>query len=139
MLELEQFRRGVDEARGAFAAFEQRMQDDVFQEGEVGGNAADAKLAQGPIHAANRLFGIAALGSHLDQQRIVEGRDHRAGVGGAGVEANTGARGAAVRGELAVVRREILFRIFSGDAALQGVAMQANIRLGRNIGGLVAN
>ncbi len=110
------------------------MQDDVLEESQVRGHAADAKLAQGAVHAPDCLFRIVALGRDLDQQRIVEGRDHRARVGGAGIEADAGAGGAAVGSKLAVVGREVLFRILGRDPALQCVPVQHDVPLRRNVG-----
>ena len=50
--ETEKLRGIVEERRGDFAGAEFRMIDDVFDEGNVGGNAADAEFAQGAVHAA---------------------------------------------------------------------------------------
>ena len=44
--------RIVEERRGDFAGAKFRVIDDVFDEGNVGGDAADAELAQRAVHAA---------------------------------------------------------------------------------------
>ena len=53
---LEQLRRLVDEAGGVARVAEFRVADDVLEEGEVGGDAADAELAERPVHAGDRLL-----------------------------------------------------------------------------------
>ena len=72
---------------------ELRMRDDVFEEGQVGRHAADAELAQRAVHARDRLRGVRRPGGDLLQQRIVEARDDRAGIGRAAVEADAEAGG----------------------------------------------
>ena len=49
-------------------------------------------------------------GRDLLQQRIVEAGDDRAGIGGAAVEPDAEAGGAAIGGDAAVVRDEVLLR-----------------------------
>ena len=78
----------------------------------------------------DRLARGLAPGGHLDQQRVVVRRDDRAGIGGAAVETHAEAGGAAIGGHAAVVRREIVFRILGGDAALQRMAVQADFSCG---------
>ena len=80
-----QFGRVVDEARGHAAGGEVRMVDDVLDKLQVGGNPANAEFAQAAVHAADRLVRARRPCSHLDQQRVVVGRDHRARIGGAAV------------------------------------------------------
>src|SRR5439155_24330029 len=58
--------------------------------------------------------------------------DERAAVGGAGIEPDADARGAAVGGDLAVVGDEVVFGFLAGDAALQGVGADADVRLTRH-------
>ena len=68
----------------------------------------------------------------LHQHGIVRTRENGAGVRGARIQANAEARGRAIRGDLAVVRREAVLGIFGGDAALQRVRRQVNVFLRRN-------
>ena len=105
------------------------MGDDVLEEGEVGGDAADAELAQRPVHAADRLLRRRRPGGDLLEQRIVEAGDHRAGIGGAAVEPDAEAGGAAIGGDAAVVGDEVLLGVLGGDAALEGVAVEADVLL----------
>ena len=107
------------------------MRDDVFEELQVGEQAANAKLAQRAIHAGRRLVGVVTPGRDLHQQRVVKRRNHRAGVGGSGVQPDPKAGGAAIGGEAAVVGRETILRIFGGDAALHRVPIEADLLLSR--------
>ena len=108
------------------------MADDGFEEGQVGGDAADAEFAQRPVHAGDRLLRRRRPGGDLFQERVVEAGDHRAGIGGAAVEPDAETGGAAIGGDAAVIGNEILLGILGGDAALQGVAMQRDIFLRGN-------
>ena len=128
----EQFRRLVDETRRVTGVAELRMVDDVFEEREIGGDAANAELAKRPVHARDRLVRPRRPRGHLLQQRIVEARDDRAGIGGAAVEADAEAHGAAIGGDAAVIGDEIVLGILGGDAALEGVAVEANLALARH-------
>jgi hypothetical protein len=76
--------------------------------------------------------GRVAPGGDLDQERVVIRGDHRTGVGGAGIQADAKTRRAAVHRNLAVIGGEVVFRVFGGDAALQGVPAQADVFLERN-------
>ena len=69
----------------------------------------------------------------LHQQRIVERRDHRAAVCRAAVQPDAEARRRAVGVDPAVVGDEVVGRIFGGDAALQGVAVERDLLLRRQI------
>ena len=106
----EQLRRRVDEARRVAGVAEARMIDDVLEERQIGGDAADAEFAQRPVHARDRLGRRRRPGGDLLQQRIVEARDDRAGIGGAAVEPDAEARGAAIGGDAPIVGDEILLR-----------------------------
>ena len=117
---------------------EGRVVDQVFQELQVGGHAADAELAQRAVHARDGLGRGRRPGRHLDQQRVVVGRDHRAAIGRAGVEPDAEAGRAAVGGQPAVVGQEAVFRVFGGDAALQRVAVERDLRLLGHAGGQAA-
>ena len=74
-------------------------------------------------------------GGDLLEQRIVEAGDHRAGIGGAAVEADAEAGGAAIGGDAAVVGDEVLLRVLGGDPALEGVAVEPDVALARHAGG----
>ena len=63
----------VEERGGDFAGAELRVIDDVFEEGNVGFDAADAELAEGAVHAAAGFGEIVAPGGDFDQERVVIG------------------------------------------------------------------
>ena len=134
LAEVEQRRRFVDEAGGVVVGDEARVAHQVVQEGQVGGHAADAELHQRAVHAADRLPGGRRPGGDLLEQRVVEARDHRAGVGRAAIDADAEAHRAAVGADAAVVGDEVVLGVLGGDAALQRVAGQADLRLGRDAG-----
>ena len=127
-----QLRGLVDEARGVAVIAEFRMRDHLLQEGEVGGDAANPELTQRAVHARDGLLGRGAPGGDLFQQRIVEPGDHRAGISGAAVETDAEPHRAAISGDAAIVRHELVFRIFGGDPALQSVAVEPDIALRRH-------
>ncbi|MES2681944.1 MAG: hypothetical protein V4650_00355 [Pseudomonadota bacterium] len=127
--EAEQFRRGVDEARGRLAAGKQRMGDDVFEELQIGRDAANAELAQGAVHAADGDIGLRCPGGDLHQQGVVVRRDDGIGIHRAAIEPDAEARRAAIRRDTAMIRREAILRVFGGDAALQGVAAESEVCL----------
>jgi hypothetical protein len=132
---LEQFRRLIDKARRVAAVDEARMADDVFEEGQVGGDATDTELAQRPVHALAGFLGRRCPGGDLFQQRVVETGDHRAGIGRAAIQADAEAGRAAIGGDAAIVGDEVLVGIFGGDAALHGMAVQLDLVLGRDARG----
>ena len=111
------------------AAAEGIVADDVFQEGDVGLHSADAELAEGAVHPLAGGLEVAAHRGELHQHRVVERRDHRAGVAGARVEADPEAGGGAVVEDAAVVGREAALRVLGGDAALDGVAVARDLGL----------
>ena len=86
----------VEEAGGDFAGLKRRVVHDVFEERDVGLDAADAELTQCAVHAMAGLVEIAAGGGDFHQQRIVEGRDGRAAVCGAAIQTHAEAAGGAV-------------------------------------------
>src|SRR5476649_2613164 len=132
-LQAEQLGRGVDEAGCAFSRLEQGMSDKVLEESQICRHATYAKFTQGTVHAADGFLRVVAAGRNLYQQRVVEGRDNRAGVGGSRIQANACAGRAAICGQLAVVGDETLLRVFRGDAALQSVAGEPDVRLSREV------
>ena len=125
----EKFRRFVEKGSGDQAVAETRVPDDVFEEQDVGLDAADAELAQGAIHAMAGAFERGVPGGDLHQQGVVIGRERRAGVGCAAVQTDAEAGRRAVGGQLAVVGREIIFGVFGGDAALDGRTVERDVAL----------
>ena len=123
----EQLRRLVDEARRVVALREARMRDDLIEEAQVGDDAADAELPQRAMHARDGLLRRRRPRRDLHQQRIVRARDDRAAVGGARIQPDAEARRAAIRGDRAVVRNEVVLRILGRDAALQRVRADADV------------
>src|SRR5450432_519452 len=117
----------VEEGRGDFAGPELGMVDDVFNERNVGGDAANTKFAEGAVHAAASLRQVLAPGGYFHQERIVVGRKHCARVSSSAVEANAKASGRAIGGNFSVVGREIFLGIFGGDAALQSGAIERDL------------
>ncbi len=122
--EVEQRGRLFQQAGGDAAGLEIGVVDDVFEERNVGLDAAHAELAQAAVHALAGVAEFAAPGGDLDQQGIVIGRDDGAAVGRAAVEADAETGGGAVGGELAVIGDEVVGGVLGGDAALQGVAVE---------------
>ena len=108
------------------------MLDDVLDELQVGGQPADAELAQRPIHPADGLLLRSTPGRDLDQQRIVVRRDDRAAEGGAAVQTHPEAGRTAVGRHPAIVGREAVLGIFGGDAALQRMAIETDLLLSRH-------
>ena len=131
---LEQLRRLVDELGGVGIVAELLVADDGLEEGQVGGDAADAELAQRPVHAGDRLLRRRRPGGDLFEQRVVVAGDDRAGIGGAAVEPDAEAGGAAIGGDAAIVRNEIVLGILGGDPALQRMAVELDVLLGRDTG-----
>ena len=101
-----------------------------LQEGDVGGDAADAELGQGAAGAGHGGRVVAAAAGQLDQHRVEVRADLGAGVDGAAVEPDTGAAGGTVAGDLADVGPEAVGRVLGGDAALQGGALELDRLLG---------
>jgi hypothetical protein len=134
LAEVEQRRRLVDEAGGVVVGDEARVAHQVVQEGQVGGHAADAELHQRAVHAADRLLGGLGPGGDLLEQRVVEARHHRARVRRAAIDADAEAHRAAVGADAAVVGDEVVLGVLGGDAALQRVAGEADVGLGRDAG-----
>ena len=69
--EVEQRGRLVEPAGGDAAGLEIGVVDDVFEERNVGLDAAHAELAQAAVHALAGVVEFAAPGGHLHQQGIV--------------------------------------------------------------------
>ena len=115
------------------------MADQSLQEPQVGGDAADAELAQRPVHARDRPFRRRRPGGDFLEQGIVERCDHRAREGGAAVEPDAEAGRAAIGGDAAIVGDEFVLRVLGGDSALDRVAVQRNLVLGRYAAGRAAD
>ncbi len=109
------------------------MVDDVFEERNVGLDAAHAELAQAAVHALAGVVEFAAPGGHLDQQGIVIRSDYGAAVGRAAIQADAEAGGRAVGRELAVIGDEVVGGVLGGDAALHGVAVERDSVLRRQV------
>src|SRR6202012_5399545 len=114
----EQLRRTIEKRRRDLARAKFRVVDDIFDERNVGGDAANAKFAERAVHAIARLVEMLTPGGDFDEERVVIGGENRAGVGCAAIEANAESGGRTVGGNLSVVGREIILRIFGGDATL---------------------
>ena len=134
LAQLEQLGRLVDEAGRVLAGEEAGMLEQRLEEGEVGGDAADPVLAQGPVHARDRLLGRGRPGGDLLQHRVVVAGDHGTRVGGAAVDPDAEAEGAAIGGDPAIVGDEVVLGVLGGDPALQRVAVEAHRVLGRDAG-----
>ena len=134
--EVEELGRRVDELGGVGIVEEGRVLEQVLDEGDVGRDAADAELAQRPVEPGDRHLRRRRPGGDLLQQRIVVAGDDRAGIGGAAVEADAVAGGAAIGGDPAVVGDEVVLRVLGGDPALDGVAVERDVGLAGLAGGL---
>ena len=63
----EEFGRGVDQRRCRLSAAELRMENDVFEEGNIGFDPANPEFRERPVHAIHGdLVGLPG-GDHLDQ------------------------------------------------------------------------
>ena len=132
--QLEQLGRLVDEPGRVVAGEEARVLQQRLEEGEVGGDAADPVLAQRPVHAGDRLLGRRRPGGDLLQHRVVVAGDHGTRIGGAAVDADAEAEGAAIGGDPAIVGDEVVLGVLGGDPALQRVAVEAHRVLGGDAG-----
>ena len=92
-------RRVVDEGGRDFALAKVRVSDQGLEKAEVGRHPAYPEFAERPTHARRGFVGVRRPRRDLLQQRVVEGGDHRAGVGGATVETDAEAVGATVGGD----------------------------------------
>ena len=131
-LEVEQVRCRVDEARGVAIFDEIGVRDDVLKERQIGGDAANAELAQGAMHAGNGFLGGGGPAGDLFQQRIVIAGDHRARIGRAAIKAHAKAGGAAIGGDAAIIGDEVLLGVLGGHPALDGIAVELDVLLGRH-------
>src|SRR5438093_8341372 len=100
------------------------MVDDVFQERNIGFDASDAKLSQGPVHALASFRQVDAPGCHLDQERIVVRCQDRPTISSATVQPDAEAGWRAIGGDLTVVWRKVILGVLGGDTTLQSVSIQ---------------
>ena len=114
------------------------MCNDVFKKLQIGRQATDAKFAQGAIHPQRRFIAAVAPGGDLDQEGVVIGGDDGPGIGGAAIEADTKARRAAIGIDAAIIRGEAVLRVLGGDAAPEGMAIEAHSLLPGHVGLFVA-
>src|SRR5262249_62381407 len=84
----EQRRRLLEERRSDIALLELCVIYYVLEERNIRFDAANAKLAQRPVHALASLVELPSPGRNLHQQRIIVGRDGRAAVGRSAIEAD---------------------------------------------------
>ena len=99
----------------------------LIEEGNVRLDAADAEFLQAALHAAGGIDETQTVRRHLDQQRIVKRRDDRAGERRAGVEADAHAAGGAIIAQPAIIGQEVVGRVLGRHAALDGVAVRADL------------
>ena len=119
----------VDELGVALAGPEGGVAEDVADEGDVGLDAPDVLLPDGPGGPlAGALEGVGP-GGDLDQQGVVVGGDDGAGVGVAAVQTDTAAAAGAVGGDLAGVGGEVVGGVLGGHPALDGVAVHPQVGL----------
>ncbi|GAA3245755.1 hypothetical protein GCM10020256_72900 [Streptomyces thermocoprophilus] len=126
----QQVRALLDERGGDLAGLEVGVVEDGLEEGDVGGDAADAELgdrAPGPVDGGGE---VAAPAGELHQHGVEVGADLRTGVGGAAVEADAGAAGRAVGADAAGVGAEAVGGVLGGDTALERCAAQPHRVLG---------
>ena len=107
------------------------MGEDVGDKGDVGLDAPDVLLADGPHRLVAGAHKGVVPGGDLDQQGVVVGGDDRAGVGVAAVQPDAEAAAGAVGGDFARVGGEVVGRVLSGDTALDGVAVDVHVLLAR--------
>jgi hypothetical protein len=108
----------------------------VDHELDVRRHAPDAEFAQGAVHAGDGLLGRLGMGRDLDQQRIVVAGDDRPRIGRAAIQPDAVPGGRAIGRQAAIVRDEVVQRVFCRHPALQRVAVQLDLGLGRNAGRL---
>ena len=121
--------RRVDELGGIAVIQKGRMFQQVDDKFDVRRHAADTEFAQRPVHPRNRLFRRLRMCRHLDEKAVIIARDDAARIGRAAIQPDAIAGGRAVGRQAAIVGDEVVQRVFGGDAALHGVAVQFDIGL----------
>jgi len=127
--QMEQLRRFVEKTRRAIAGKKCVVQHQVEQERDVRLDAAHAEFLQATLHAARGIDETQAMRGHLDQQRIVERRDHGARKRRAGVEADAQTARRAIMAQPAMIRHEFVGGILGRHPALDGEAVLGDLRL----------
>ena len=107
------------------------MVHDIFDEGDICFHAANTEFAEGAVHPLASFGKIGAPSCDFDKKRIVVGREHRAGIGGAAIETNAETGGRTIGGDFTVVGSEVFLRVFGGHATLESGTIERNIFLFR--------
>src|SRR5579859_2773800 len=105
------------------------MTDHVSQKRDVRSHAADPPLRQSSIHSMARVLVSQSVGGHLDQQRVVVGRDHGTCERRPGVKPHTEPCRRTVGAYSTVIGNEVIGGILSRDAALDRIAAQRYVIL----------
>nr|RZI37400.1 hypothetical protein BJQ95_00159 [Cryobacterium sp. SO1] len=120
----QQLRALFDERGAQVAGCEVGVFEHGLQERDVRGDAADAELGQGTLGTGDRRGIVAAAAGELGEHRVEVRADLGARVDSAAVQADAGAAGRAIGGDLAGVGAEPAGGVFGGDPALQGETAQ---------------
>src|SRR5579863_9170707 len=97
----------IEKRRRNFARAKLRMVDDIFDERNIGGDAADAEFAQSAIHAIAGFVEMFAPRGNFDEERVVIRGENRAGVGRTAVETDAESSGGTIGRNFSVVGGEI--------------------------------
>src|SRR5712691_9377328 len=127
--ETEKLGRVVEERGGDFAGAKLRVVHNIFDEGDIRFHTANAEFAEGAVHALAGFGKICAPSRDLDEQRIVIGGEHRAGIGGAAIETNTETCGGTIGGNFPVVGGKVFLRVLGGHATLESRTIERNVLL----------
>ena len=123
----------LDEGGVAAARLEGGVVDHVNQEGDVGLDALDLNLPQGPAGLGHSAQEGPVEGADLHQQGVVVGQNLRAGVDVAAVQTDAVAGAGVVHADLAGVGHEVVGGVLGGDTGLDGVAVALNGLLGGDV------
>src|SRR5215813_4905648 len=104
------FRVLFEKTRGDFAAAEVRVIDDVFDKRNIRFDSANAKFAEGAVHALASVGQIRAPGRDFDQKRIVIRSERSAGVRSSPVEADAKSGRGAICRQLSIIWCEVFLR-----------------------------
>ena len=129
--ELEKFRRLVDEPGSTVASEKSRVTDEADQKRNVRLHTANAKLLQASLGPAGSFAEGAAPAGDFNQQRIVEWRDDGTGEGRASIESDAHPARRTIVRQPAVVRHELVRRIFRRHATLNRKTLCRDLILGR--------
>ena len=131
-LEAEELGRSVDQRGRGLPRAEDRVGDDVLEEGNIGLHAADAEFAQHAAHALEGQIVALAAGNDLHQHGVVKRRDDRARETHRAVKTHAETAGRAIGLDATVVGHEFILGILGGDAALEGKTVARYVRLMRH-------